>query len=387
MKISLTRIVAAAVALGVVLALSGCKDDGPSSKVFVKIGTGNGPRIAVLPFDTVGNVRSQDAGRVLTSTVITYLLSTGSFQVIDPGALEEAIVTNQIRITEGLKKADLEALQKALNIDGVILGLVEEYGDVRVGNDSYPCISFSARLVNARNGGIVWAGTISKTGADKVKVFDIGRISSMGKLSKSAVQEMAMSLARTSDKLVIALAPPEPAPSAPQAPTVTQAEAPAQPTTSTPTVEPAVATTPPAVTPAVATAGKSTDESKTYGEAELKALLPDIAGYNKGEFDYKKHYHDTIEGRYNSRDGTHFIDIKLVDYRKVATSERFVQMYHAGEEAGKLAGMPAFIKVDTEFSYQIVDLPIGRFGVFIKGPSAKKNDVERVASEFANAVK
>lgn len=387
MKNNLTKMVAAAILLGIILVLAGCKDDGPSSKVFVKNGSGKLPRIAIIPFDAVGNIRSQDAGRVVTNTVMTYLLSTGLFEVVDPGMLDEALISNQVRITEGLKKDDLTALQKALDLDGVILGLVEEYGDVRIGNDTYPSVSFSARLINAHTGGIIWAGAISKTGADKVSIFDIGRISSMGKLCKSAVRDMASSLSKTYDQVQIALAIPQVA--TPQVQQAVEDHGTVIPAGNVAAVTP-TAETPatPAVsgTPTASSAGKSIDESATYGESELKALLPEISGYIRGEFDYKKHTHDTIEGRYGFGGGKNFVEVKLVDYKKAVTAENFIRMYHVEEDPTKFAGVSAFIST-SGFGYEHVDAAVGRFGLYVRGPAAKKDDVEKVAASVIAAIK
>ena len=52
---------------------------------------------------------------------------------------------------------------------------------------------------------ILWAATISKTGADSVKIFDIGRVSPLGKLSKQAVDAMARSLAVSRSEIVASL--------------------------------------------------------------------------------------------------------------------------------------------------------------------------------------
>ena len=92
-------------------------------------------------------------------------------------------------------------------MDAILTGMVEEYGEVRIGNETYPSVSFSSRLVNARDATIVWAGMVSRTGADKVLLFDIRRISSMGKLVKSAVQSMASSMLHDQDRIVAALRP------------------------------------------------------------------------------------------------------------------------------------------------------------------------------------
>ena len=51
-----------------------------------------------------------------------------------------------------------------------------------------------------------------------------------------------------------------------------------------------------------------------------------------------------------------------------------------------MAGLPAFITT-SEFGYEHVDLAVGRFGLFVRGPAAKKDDVEKVASALVAAIK
>jgi hypothetical protein len=167
------------VAIALVCLASGCKNGGGSSQIYVKNGKAHRLRIAVLPFDNVS--RNQDAGRVITNTIITYLLSTGEFDVLEPGVVNSTMNSEGIRLTEGVTMEVCQKLQSKVNADAFVMGLVEEFGEVRIGSDSYPAVSFSARLVNARTAEILWAGTISKTGADHVKLFDIGRVSSLSK--------------------------------------------------------------------------------------------------------------------------------------------------------------------------------------------------------------
>jgi hypothetical protein len=402
MKTSLCRL--SILAVVVLVTLTGCKDDGPSSKIFVRNGVARPIRVAVLPFESIG--RQEDAGQVLTNTVLAYLLSTNVFEVVDPGTLDDAMSSAEggpyRTIIEALKPKNLQTLQKMLNLDAVIVGTVEEYGDVRIGNDSYPSLSFSARLVDARTGNIIWMGSISKTGADKVTLFDIGRVSSMGKLCKSAVREMAQSMLKSQQMLTLALKPEgglspavlekqrqakalEHGTALPAAVEVAarQPESPAP--VEQPTTQPATQPTAPAqAEQPAATGGKSTDETKSYGQTELTALLGDASGFKRGEVKYSKHFHDTVEARYTIGDGPGFVDVKLVDYRKVASAQKLVAHYHPGENEGKFRNRPAFVTSNSTFKYTYVDMPVGRFGLFVKGPEARTADMERLVESLIN---
>lgn len=354
--------------------MAGCKGGGPSSRIFVKNGQTQRMRIAVLPFDNVS--KDPDAGRVLTNTIVTYLLSTGDFDVVEPGIVNSSLQSEGARLTEGITVETCQKLQPKLTADAYIIGMVEEYGEVRVGADTYPAISFSARLVDARTADILWAATISKTGADSVKLFDIGRIASLGKLSKQAVASMAVSLASSrqhiandleSTTVLLAAAAKKdtqvalPAPGGETVTVLANTTAPAVP-----------ATTPAA---SAAPSGKSMDEAATYGERELTDLLKDVGTAKLGAVTYKKHFHDTIETRYTLGETGKFVELRFTDYRKAVSSEKLLEHYHPGETKSTFDSLPAFTK-QSDFGYYHLDVAVGRFGIFLRGPKDRQTDIE-----------
>jgi hypothetical protein len=363
-----------AIAGAVLLALvSGCKESGPSTQIYVKKAAGQRLRIAVLPFDNVS--REQDAGRIVTTTVITYLLSTGDFDVVEPGVVYNALTSEAVRLTEGITLDTCQKLQPKLNADAFIIGLVEEFGEVRIGPDSYPAISFSARLVDARTAEILWAATISKTGAEGVKIFDIGRISSLGKLSKLAVKAMADSLAKYRQEIALSMnLPAEPR-------TLIQAAS-----GDAASISPAG--TAPGESRASTASGatpKYLDESAVYGQAELTALLKDVGSAKLGNVVHKKHYHDTVETQY-TLEGGKAVEVRLVDYQKTASAEKFLQHYHPGSQQGAFESLPAF-SGESEFGYHHLDMAVGRFGLFLRGPKDSKADIEALAKGLIASLK
>lgn len=380
---SSVRLTFAAIAASAFLA-AGCSDSGPSSRVFVKTKNGTRLRVAVLPFDNVSS--NQDAGRVMTNTIITYLLSTGAFDVVEPGVVNATLANEGVRITDGLTVEIGQRIQPKLNADAYIMGMVEEYGEVRIGPDTYPSVSFSARLVNAKTTEILWAGTISKTGADSVKVFDIGRVSSLGKLSKKAVASMAESLASSRKQIMVGLAAEATTvpiadhgtPSAvipPTNPTPTEPQPPVTPTPVTPTPVGPVATLP----ASNGTGPRYMDETATYGQPEMTALLKDVDGAKLGDVVYTKHYHDTIETQYHVGDKGKVVEVKLVDYLKASIALKFVQDYNKGSQQTAFNTLPAFTG-ESGFGYYHLDIAPGRFGVYIRGPKDNKADIEALAT-------
>lgn len=346
--------------------LTGCREGGPSKQIYVKHATGQRIRVAVLPFDNAS--QEQDAGRILTNTVVTYLLSTGEYDVVEPGLVYSALTSESIRLNEGITLDICKKLQPRLNADAFIIGMVEDYGEVRIGPDSYPSISFSARLVDAHTADILWAATISKTGAERVTVFDIGRISSIGKLSKLAVKAMADSLASNTGAISsgMKLQPGQVTRNSEG----TGATTTAAPSSSVPDAPPAE--------PAGGQGAKYLDETITYGEKELTALLKDVDTAKLGDVTYKKHFHNWIETSYKLANGGKSVDVKLVDYLKAAPAGRFVQLDHPGEQGIKFESLQAYSFV-SDFEYYHLDVAVGRFGLYLKGPKDRTSDIDVLA--------
>lgn len=353
------------VALLLVGLVSGCKSGSPGAKMYVKQSTGQRLRIAVLPFDNVS--RDQDAGRIITSTVVTYLLSTGMFDVVEPGLVNSTMAAEGVRMGDSISTDAYKKLQARLNADAFIIGLVEEYGDVRVGADSYPSISFSARLVDAGTTDILWAATISKTGADDVKIFDIGRENSLGRLSKKAVASMAASLLKSRSTLFSDMK-----------------GAPAATDPGTTAANPAGTS---AGTVAADASARYLDETAVYGQNELMALLKDIGDLKRGEVEYLKHYHGTVQTRYSLPDGKKFIEVKLVDYVHAATTGKFLASAHPDEKSTTFEGLTAYAKDESQFSYYRLELVMGRFGLYLKGPKAQKEQIETLARGIKGLLK
>lgn len=335
--------------LGVGLALlAGCNGGGPSTRVFVRREGQPRLRVAVLPFASAS--RDQDSGRVMTDAVITYLLASNLFEVVEPGLVDRAAA--EIRFNpqagQGLDSETLSALQQRLGVDAYIVGQVSEFGEVRIGPETYPNISFTARMVRASDATIVWAARISKTGADTIKVFDLGRVTSLGKLTNMAVAAMAGSLVSARSRISASFAPPAPG----ETPAALPLAVPAAPT------------------------GRFLDESRQYTPEELRALLPEISGMTRDAVDYSKHAFDTVHTFYRrERVAT---EATLVDYLKSATAARFVEQESAGLAPGKVQQLPAFSGPSGPQTpgYEHLNVQLGRFGLFVRGPDA--DDLQRV---------
>jgi len=372
MKGKILRILAGILAAGM---LVGCRDAGPNNTVFVRTAAGDRIRMAVLPFDNV--TKEPDAGRILTNNVLTYLLSTGQFDVVEPGAVDKAVTDARLRVGEGLEPQAAQKLGQSLGVRLLLVGLVEDYDYIRIGSDTYPAVSFSARIIDAQNGNIVWAASVSRTGADNVKVFDMGRISSMGKLCKLAVSTMAQKLAASSRQIAAALELGAPSVQA----SGPREAGPAAPTVPTAAVE--AAQNPPA--PASAGGGKSKDESAVFTEDELKALLIEVESFTRGEVTYSKHFFPTVAADYVIGSGPEKVEVKLLDCGTRAKSEALLAHYNTGETPKKFNEHTGYSGI-SEFNTRDVDIAVGRFALRLRGPESKNEDVQNLAMQLVKSM-
>ena len=337
--------------LGLAFLAAGCRDSGPGVQVFTKQAGTPPLRLAVLPFSSPAN--APGAGAVVTSTIITYLLATGQVDVVEPGLVEKAMRAARYapESSAGLDPDMLGLLQQQLRVDGYMLGSVEEYGEVRVGPDSYPSVSFSARLLRSSDDSIIWAASISRTGADSVKLFDIGRVSSVGKLTKAAVAEMAGSLQRSAARFGTAAPGLRPVVTVPARPMG-------------PVLHPVFQ-----------------EEGKTYGVADLKALLLDVSGFSRGEVSHSRHAHDTVSALYSTDGGA--IDASLVDYQQAAAAAESVRQGSRDLTEAKLGALAGYSGTSAHSGVAKLNVTLGRFGLYLSGPSSSAEKMRQLAAAIA----
>ncbi|MBM3472870.1 MAG: hypothetical protein FJX75_06350 [Armatimonadetes bacterium] len=343
--------------------LAGCKEGGPgSSGYLVKPGTER-VRIAVLPFE-VASPQYETAGQVVTQEIVTALLSTGLFEVVEPGLVYQALSESGSRNLYGLDRETMQALQQQVGpVRVFVVGLVQEFGEVRIGPESYPSVSLTARVLDGETGSIVWAGSVSKTGADSEKLFGIGAVHSQGRVIRAAVKGLIAKIDRKQLAEVLAAGPTQPVgPAVPRGPT-------------------------PSGPPKVTGNERFFDEKATWTQAALTDLLLEVEGLTRAPVLFRQHHFDIVETQY-AADG-YEIRAKLVDYRQVKAAQGYVQLDHPGEAEQLLAGLPAYgteSSPDDPGAY-VLDVAVGRFGLSLIGPAAHRADVEKAATAIIAAMK
>ena len=119
-------------------------------------------RVAVLPLDNLS--REQMANEKVQRILVSELLATGAFEVIDPGEVNRAVAELGPPAAAGIKVEEVKRLGRSLNVQALVMGSVVEYGEVRSGAVSAPLVSLALRIVETERGAIIWSSSVSEGG-------------------------------------------------------------------------------------------------------------------------------------------------------------------------------------------------------------------------------
>lgn len=166
----------------------------PSIYIKSDLAIPKGEKIAILPFTNLAG--SPGAGEKLSNLLMVEVLKTKKLSVVDPGQVEALLSRERIRLLDKLPPENVKRIGSALQVKYIVVGTVLEYRTLREGKYDTPFIALSVRMINTDNGEIVLAVSRAVSGRDWEKVFGIGRITSLEKLSKIVSQEIAKSLTK-----------------------------------------------------------------------------------------------------------------------------------------------------------------------------------------------
>ena len=102
-------------------------------------------------------IRPANAGPILADIFAQHLLGSGLYQVVERGKIDQILSENDIDPAGIFAASNLDKLRKILNVDGLIVGAVLEYGDWRTAINWGGTSSFTARLVDIDTGLVIWA--------------------------------------------------------------------------------------------------------------------------------------------------------------------------------------------------------------------------------------
>ena len=111
-------------------------------------------KIAVMVFDNPP--LNMQAGLHISRLFELYLLQTGLYKIAERGEVERALRERGIMVPFSWSSVSLKGLGDLLQVDGIVLGAVSQYGRTDM--------AFSARLVSVKSGLVLWS--VSETGGN-----------------------------------------------------------------------------------------------------------------------------------------------------------------------------------------------------------------------------
>lgn len=148
-------------------------------------------KVGLLPFKNMAEDRL--AGEKLTEHFMTELLIAGELQVMDPGqfnAVVSQVVKSNVPVsTMNLSSEQLTRISDFAKVQGVFMGVVEDYKMIQLGGDQYPLISMTVKFIDAPTGTVVWQNTISATGGPNLPIVSIGETFTLGALSQKICEK------------------------------------------------------------------------------------------------------------------------------------------------------------------------------------------------------
>ena len=111
-------------------------------------------RIAVLQF--ANHTKEEYTAFRVRNMTITQVLAMGIFDVVDKGLVDAALKEEVIEPGDPIDKGTLKRLGQKLNAQAFLMGAVDEAGEGKRGNVTYPEISITLMLIEPSAGLILW---------------------------------------------------------------------------------------------------------------------------------------------------------------------------------------------------------------------------------------
>ena len=148
-----------AVSFVAVLILSGCAAETVSRTSLNRdlLTRENIRRVAVFPFES--SIEDPMAGAHISRLFEMQLLQTGLYQIADKSTLEKAFKNWGAARSPVMDLSALNQLIEQVGVEGVVLGVVSQYGRSNFG--------FTARLVSTKSGLVLWS--VSQTAGQVVR--------------------------------------------------------------------------------------------------------------------------------------------------------------------------------------------------------------------------
>jgi len=150
--------------------------------------------VAVLPFENVTNDKL--CAERVHKIFVTELLSSGAFQVVEPGQVIRIVRRDQLDVG-ALAPEDIKRLGEALKVQAIFLGAILEYDEGRgSGSVPSPRVKLQIRLVETETATTLWSVTRTRAGATvAARLFGVGGVPASS-MAEEIIRDELAQLAR-----------------------------------------------------------------------------------------------------------------------------------------------------------------------------------------------
>lgn len=145
-------------------------------------------KLAVLPLEDLSG-QSGAADR-MTRVLFTELVRVGTYEVLEPGAVDEALSDARVRSTGMLSREQIESLSTQLGTRWLLTGSALEFGHVRTPDGDVPSVGIALRLIDGHTGRVRWADQRYRNGDDRESVFGWGHESDADRLAQATLTDL-----------------------------------------------------------------------------------------------------------------------------------------------------------------------------------------------------
>ncbi|MEW6088162.1 MAG: CsgG/HfaB family protein [bacterium] len=153
-------------------------------------------KIAIIPFDNTS--KDKNAGDKLASLFSLELRNSKRFDIIEAGEVERALKEVKVRVKGGVSTIEVSDVQKigeTLGANAVIIGTIDTF-EVEKKDD--PVISMNIRMLDTKDGSLIWNADYSATGSSFAYILDFGKIESLNFLCRKMVKQVLVPVIKKS---------------------------------------------------------------------------------------------------------------------------------------------------------------------------------------------
>src|SRR5262245_28007637 len=143
-------------------------------------------KVAVLPFQ---NLSPQPmAGERVTRVFVTELIISDRYKVVEPAEFRAVLkdLDGQPSGDGAYESAKLKEAAGRVGATGIIRGAVTDYQVQRNGQDEFAVLSFDAELMDVETGNVVWRGSITRRGSNRIPLVGGSSGRTLGSLTQDA---------------------------------------------------------------------------------------------------------------------------------------------------------------------------------------------------------